>query len=381
MRDSAPSTVQVRLAQSEAERHEVYRFRYRVLVTEMGMEPAGTDHAIEEVREALDSEAKHLTLWQGGILVAAIRMSGGVAAPLPQDVDRILGLKRFEQFGRPVLTLTDRLVIAREHDHGAAPVLLGAAYKLGRRNGGRFDFTHCAPGMVRLYEQLGYRRYTACFVDQETGYRVPMVLLTEDLGYLRAAHSPLAAIAAGYANVPDTGHWFARAFPDYAGLQSEPVRDEQRFWSYLCERLRQSPTIGIPLFAEMDFRDVRRFLSIGTILRVRKGDTIVRNGTHSEEMYVVLSGAVEAQIGGTPVAGFGQGDVFGEIAFLSAEPRTADVIATDDAEVLVLTQDYLQRAMAAIPEVAAKVLFNLSLILCRRLKDSTQSWLAARAAA
>jgi hypothetical protein len=31
-------------------------------------------------------------------------------------------------------------------------------------------------------------------------------------------------------------------------------------------------------------------------------------------------------------------------------------------------------------DVAAKVLFNLSLILCCRLKDSTKSWLAARAA-
>jgi hypothetical protein len=48
--------------------------------------------------------------------------------------------------------------------------------------------------------------------------------------------------------------------------------------------------------------------------------------------------------------------------------------------VLVLTQDYLQRAIAVLRGVAAKVLFNLSLILRRRLKDSTKSWLAARAA-
>jgi hypothetical protein len=380
MRASISPTVQVRLADSEAERHEVFRFRYRVLVVELGIEPAGTDHAIQEVREGLDSDARHLTLWQDGGIVAAIRMSGGVASPLSRDADRMLKLQSFEAFGRAVLTLTDRLVIAREHQHTEAAILLGAAYKIGRRNGSRFDFTHCPPGMVRLYEQLGYRRYTECFVDQETGYRVPMVLLTEDLGYLRSMHSPLAGIAGGYPNQPETGHWFARAFPDFAGLKSEPIRDEERFWSYLCERLRQSPTVGIPLFAGMEFRDVRRFMSIGTILRVRKGETIVRAGARSEEMYVVLSGAVEARAGGTTIAAFGQGDAFGEIAFISAEPRTADIVATDDAEVLVLTQDYLQRAMEALPDVAAKVLFNLSLILCRRLKDATKSWLAARAA-
>ena len=54
------------------------------------------------------------------------------------------------------------------------------------------------------------------------------------------------------------------------------------------------------------------------------------------------------------------------------------MVATDDVEVLVLTQDYLKRAMAAMPEVAAQVLFNLSLILCRRLKDATRSWIAAK---
>ena len=198
---------------------------------------------------------------------------------------------------------------------------------------------------------------------------------------LRTVRSPLAKLAAGYPNLPDTALWFSRNFPDYAGLKSEPLHDEERFWSYLCERLRQAPTVGIPLLANIEFRDVRRFLSIGTILRVRRGETILRAGTRSDEMYVVLSGAMEAQVNGEPVASFGRGDVFGEIAFLSAEPRTADVVATDDVEVLVLTQDYLKRAMAAVPEIAAKVLFNMSLILCRRLKESTRSWLAAKAAA
>jgi hypothetical protein len=380
MRDAAALSVDVRLAQSAAERAEVFQFRYRVQVEELDMDPAGADRDQRLVRDGLDADATHLTLRQRGEIVATVRLSGGPSAPLPREVDPIYRLSQFDLFGRRALTLTDRLVIAREHNHAEAAVLLGAAYKIARRQGSRFDFTHCAPGLVRLYEQLGYRRYTECFVDSETGYRVPMVLLTEDLGYLRTMRSPLAGIAAGYRNPPETALWFARSFPEFAGLNAEPIRDEERFWQYLCDRLRQSPTVGIPLFAGIEFRDVRRFLSIGTILRVRKGETILRAGTHSEEMYVVLSGAVEAQIRGEPVAAFGRGDVFGEIAFISAEPRTADVIATDDTELLVLTQDYLKRAMGALPEIAAKVLFNLSLVLCQRLRDATRSWLAARAA-
>jgi len=381
MRESPAPTVAVRLAESEAERRRVYRFRYRVLVEELGVEAAGADDAAREVRDGLDHDALHLMLLKADTLVAAIRLAGGGEAPLPAAIDALLGTERFAAFGRKALTLTDRLVVARDHPESELAVLLGAAYKTGRKLGGRFDFTHCSPAMVQLYEQLGYRRYTECFVDSETGYRVPMVLLTEDLGYLRDVRSPFAALAGGFANLADSAIWFSRSFPQYGALKSEPLRDEMRFWGHLCERLRQAPTVGIPLFAGMEFAEARRFLKIGTILRVRQGAVIVRAGTPGDEMYVVLSGALEARVGGQPVATFGRGDAFGEIGFLSAEPRSADVVATDDVEVLVLTQEYLKRAMEALPAIAAKVLFNLSLMLCQRLKDTTRNWLAARTAA
>ena len=43
----------------------------------------------------------------------------------------------------------------------------------------------------------------------------------------------------------------------------------------------------------------------------------------------------------------------------------------------MLTQDVLHRVMRAQPALAARVLFNLSLILCQRLRDSTRSLAAA----
>ena len=66
-----------------------------------------------------------------------------------------------------------------------------------------------------------------------------------------------------------------------------------------------------------------------------------------------------------------RGDVFGEMAYLSEAPRTADVIALSEGEVLVLNQQTMQRAIAEMPAVAARVLFNLSLILSDRLGKTT----------
>jgi len=118
------------------------------------------------------------------------------------------------------------------------------------------------------------------------------------------------------------------------------------------------------------------------VLQSKRGDKIVRAGDVGNEMFVLLTGAVEVRTTDSQdsehvLTTMGQGDVFGELAFLSAIPRTADVVAVADSEVLVLTQQFFERATKAMPAVTAKVLFNMSLILCERLKNSTDNWMAA----
>ncbi len=62
----------------------------------------------------------------------------------------------------------------------------------------------------------------------------------------------------------------------------------------------------------------------------------------------------------------------GEIAYRGAMPRTADIVITEDAEVLVLTQDMFRKTIKSDPAIASKVLFNLTLILADRLKTTSQ---------
>jgi len=76
----------------------------------------------------------------------------------------------------------------------------------------------------------------------------------------------------------------------------------------------------------------------------------------------------------------GAGDVFGEMSFLSQLPRSADVVALTDLEILVLTPPFLRKAVNNMPKIAAKVLLNLSIILCDRLRTSSQNWVTALSA-
>jgi CRP-like cAMP-binding protein len=61
------------------------------------------------------------------------------------------------------------------------------------------------------------------------------------------------------------------------------------------------------------------------------------------------------------------GEAFGETAFLLQQPRTLDVYAVDgEARILSLSESVLRCILHDRPDLATKLLMNLSKILCAR---------------
>ncbi len=89
---------------------------------------------------------------------------------------------------------------------------------------------------------------------------------------------------------------------------------------------------------------------------MKKGDT-------ADEMYVVRTGEVAVLMPGNgagngdkkEVARLGEGKFFGEMALMTGEPRTADVVATRDSELLVLGHGAFHVTLAKNPELALVV--------------------------
>ena len=377
---AAARELQVRVAEDEADRRRIYAFRYRVQVEELGLEPRGTDRKAKLVRDAFDDVAMHLYVTQGGETQAAMRLLPGAAA-LPEALREAYLIDRFARWGDRALSFSDELLVARAWRKSAIPaVLLGAGYKLLRRQGARFDFCRCPPALIGLFQKLGYRRYAKNYVDPDAGLQTPMALVLDDLPHLVEMNSPFAPHALKRRNADDAAQWFRREFPEAERYVGKRMRDEERFWVYLTEQLHQTPLVGLPLLNGLSFAEAKQMLGRATVLNLESGERLVRAGDVGSEMFLLLSGAAEARTAGDVakrLASFRPGALFGEIAFLSALPRSADIVATMDSEVLVLTQDVLQRIMQAQPSLAARLLFNLSLILCQRLRDSTRSLAAA----
>lgn len=92
-----------------------------------------------------------------------------------------------------------------------------------------------------------------------------------------------------------------------------------------------------------------------------RGETILRRGGLGESMFVVHSGAVGIRLddpeatGWQQVAKLGPGSVFGEMALLTGEVRTADVVALDDVVALEIGKDSLQPILHGHPELAQAI--------------------------
>ena len=65
---------------------------------------------------------------------------------------------------------------------------------------------------------------------------------------------------------------------------------------------------------------------------------------------------------------FEAGAIFGEMALLDGEPRSAYVQAEEDAEVYRLPYEKYQSILAGQPQVAAKLYKNIALVLSHRLR-------------
>ena len=95
---------------------------------------------------------------------------------------------------------------------------------------------------------------------------------------------------------------------------------------------------------------------------------MLKKGGVARNIFVVLSGTLEARDEDRVVGVLSTGDVFGEMAFLLERPRTLDIYAAStSARVLSLSESTLRKMIADDPELAAKLLLNLAKMLCVRI--------------
>lgn len=360
--------LQIRPIEGPAELAAVARLRYEVYVRELGRRPVGCDDELGLQQEDEDLLSTTYAAFDGDVAVASLRMTA---------MDRLHADSRWhslydsEMFPVPASqqAMLSRMVVRADHRGSLlAPRLLEAAYDAFRAAGGEVVFLRCTASLVPLYEVMGCRRYKPGSTEPEAGFRLPMVMIAGDWTYFQTVKSPLLENVQMHAPNVTLGDWFEERYPEHSRPASVRVLGKEEFLLSFAARLNDP---GIPLLDDLD-GDEKEFLFLSARHQdVSAGETILRQGDTGTQMYLILDGAVE--VTESPrgqrrvLTTLGAGQLFGEAAFLMSMPRTADVTAIADSQLVVLDVEAFARLGEQHPSVALKVLRNLSRALCMRL--------------
>jgi CRP-like cAMP-binding protein len=103
--------------------------------------------------------------------------------------------------------------------------------------------------------------------------------------------------------------------------------------------------------------------------RIRAGGVIFREGEKADELFVIKSGYVRIQVGNRTMADLTADNIFGEMALIDSEPRSATAVAITDVELVPISEKQFLFLVTQTPYFALKVMR----ILAQRLRVTSKS--------
>ena len=102
----------------------------------------------------------------------------------------------------------------------------------------------------------------------------------------------------------------------------------------------------------------------------RAGDIIFREGDNALDLFVIKSGQVRIQIGNRTVTELPPDTIFGEMALIDDEPRSATAIAATDVELVPVSEKQFLFLVGQTPYFALKVMR----VLAQRLRKTNETF-------
>ena len=129
-----------------------------------------------------------------------------------------------------------------------------------------------------------------------------------------------------------------------------------------------------PMFADLSADELQRISGLCETQQLGAGEKLFRKGDSGDALYGVRRGQVRIETGASDGSRMtlnflGPGELFGEVAVLDGQSRTADATAGEASELFVLRREDLLEYLEREPRVAVKLIA----LLCRRIR-----WMSER---
>lgn len=130
---------------------------------------------------------------------------------------------------------------------------------------------------------------------------------------------------------------------------------------------------SVPLFSDLEQNELENFSHVAVARSFPAGTRVFHEGDHSDACYIVREGSFrvtrEHSDGrAITLATLGVGDIFGELAMLDGEVRSASVEALSDGELLALPAGEVRALLARHPDITVKLIAAL----VRRLRTANE---------
>jgi CRP-like cAMP-binding protein len=140
----------------------------------------------------------------------------------------------------------------------------------------------------------------------------------------------------------------------------------------LAEGHRAAVLASHPLLRHLKPEELRRLASTAQVVRHPRGATIFQKGDPGSCMMAVIRGRVKictfSKAGRELVLNIiDQGGLFGEIAILDGQPRSADAVTLEETDLFVLERSQFLPFLTSNPEALSRLL----VVLCQRLRNTS----------
>ena len=108
----------------------------------------------------------------------------------------------------------------------------------------------------------------------------------------------------------------------------------------------------VPLFSNLDQEQIQIIADTSERLQFAKDQTIIKQGESDNRLFIIADGVVSIELiqpdgSKTELGRLGVGEFFGEMALMTGEPRTADVIALRSTLLLVVQKQTIKNIFSA----------------------------------
>lgn len=125
-----------------------------------------------------------------------------------------------------------------------------------------------------------------------------------------------------------------------------------------------------PLFQNISWKKCRELVSDMHPRHYRAGEKVFNSGDIGTSVVLIRTGSIEIRAGEKLLAELSPGDFFGEVALVIDEPRTADAVAVDDAELIFFLRSDLEEWIQRSPRDGAQFMLNIARVLAARLRHT-----------